>query len=178
MTTTRERALEAAVALVGEQGMRALTHARIDARAGLPSGSTSNSFRTRDALIEGLVTWIAEGERTDVPPYDRTDADAFIDALTHLVEVQTTDNALRTRARFTLFLGAPPEAAAPLRAQRALFEEWMASAATALGMRDPRAAARTLLACGSGLIMHRLTVDPGAPVRPVMERAVRGCLAA
>ena len=40
--TTKERSLEAAVALLGEEGIRALTHARIDARAELPAGSTSN----------------------------------------------------------------------------------------------------------------------------------------
>ena len=48
--TTRERALEAAVELLGSQGVRALSHARVDDRAGLPAGSTSNWFRTRRAL--------------------------------------------------------------------------------------------------------------------------------
>jgi DNA-binding transcriptional regulator YbjK len=175
--STRQRALDAAVSIVSEHGMRALTHARIDAAAGLPRGSTSNSFRTRSALIEGLIDWIAEGERTDLPAYDFADADSFISALTRLIEVQTTEHAERTKARFTLFLEADAAALAPLRAQRRRFEEWMASAAGALHMTDAPAAARTLLACGSGLVMHRLTVDPDVAVRPVVERAVRGCLA-
>ena len=66
--TTRNRALEAAVELLGAEGVRALTHARIDDRAGLPSGSTSNSFRTRRALLGGVVDWIAERERADFAP--------------------------------------------------------------------------------------------------------------
>ena len=47
--------MNAAVELVGGQGIRALTHARVDAQAGLPLGSTSNHFRTRAALVAGLV---------------------------------------------------------------------------------------------------------------------------
>jgi DNA-binding transcriptional regulator YbjK len=177
VTSTRDRALDAAVSLVGDGGMRALTHARVDAAAALPPGSASNWFRTRAALIAGVVTWIAEQERADFgavePP---ADAEAFIDLLTGMIEVQTTRHARRTRARFALFLDASPLAQTPLHDQRLGFERWMKSIAETLGMPDPAAAARTLLACGNGLVMHRLTVDPGAPVRPVVARAVRGCL--
>ncbi|MGV9194634.1 TetR/AcrR family transcriptional regulator [Microbacterium sp. MC2] len=174
MATTRERALDAAVEVVADGGMRALTHARVDARAGLPAGSTSNWFRTRDALVTGLVDWIAEQERADYRAGPPASVDAFIDALTRMIEVQTTHHAARTRARFCLFLDA--HSAPALRRQRVAFEQWLQGIATTLGMPDPPAAARTILACGSGLVMHRLTVDPGAPVRPSVERAVRGCL--
>lgn len=182
MAATRERALDAAVALVGEGGMRALTHARVDAAAGLAAGSTSNWFRTRAALVAGLIDWIAEQERSDLAatlgPDAPLDADGLIDAITRAVELQTGPQALRTRARLTLFLDASPLAQTPLHAQRATFEEGLRAVAHRLGMPDADAAARTLLACGNGLIMHRLTVAPGAPVRPVVERAVRGCLPA
>jgi len=176
VSAIRTRALEAAIQVVAEGGMRALTHARVDRRAGLPPGSTSNFFRTRAALIEGLADAIADAERSDFPAPDFAEADAFVDALTHVIEIQTVENAVRTKARLTLFLEAGADAAESLRAQRTRFEEWMEAVAVGLGMPDPRAAARTLLACGSGLVMHRLTVDPDAPVRPVVERAVRGCL--
>ena len=42
MTPTKVRVLEAAVELLGTEGLRSLTHARVDERAGLPKGSTSN----------------------------------------------------------------------------------------------------------------------------------------
>ncbi|MGW4580354.1 TetR/AcrR family transcriptional regulator [Rhodococcus aetherivorans] len=54
--------------LLGAEGVRALTHARVDTRAGLPPGSTSNWFRTRRALLGGIVDWIAERERADLDP--------------------------------------------------------------------------------------------------------------
>src|SRR5687768_14690292 len=104
---TRQRALEAAVELLGAEGVRALSHARVDERAGLPPGSTSNWFRTRRALLGGLVDWIAEHERADFDPAAMTAVtglDGLIESLCALVELQTGPFATRTRARFALFL--------------------------------------------------------------------------
>ena len=100
MATTKERALDAALALVGEQGIRALTHARVDERAGLPKGSTSNWFRTRDALLTGVAVWLAESERADfaaakIPPVD-TPAQ-LVDALCDMIWIETGRFAARTR---------------------------------------------------------------------------------
>jgi AcrR family transcriptional regulator len=58
MTPTKVRVLEAAVELLGTEGLRSLTHARVDERAGLPKGSTSNYFRTRAQLLIGVSDWI------------------------------------------------------------------------------------------------------------------------
>lgn len=180
MASVRERALNAGVELVGEGGVRALTHARVDERAGLPRGSTSNHFRTRAALMAGVIAWIAERERDDFGTFDgRVDSPAaLVDSFTLLVDLQTSQNAGRTRARYALFLEAVgrPALDAPLREQRALFEQWVSSLFVALDAPDPVAAARTLMACCEGLIMHRLTVDPDVPIRPVLARAVRGAL--
>ena len=180
MAMTRERALEAAVRLVGEQGVRALTHARVDAEAGLPKGSTSNWFRTRDALVAGVLVWIAEQERAELiaamePAHT---VDEVIDVFTRLIEDATGRQAVRTRARYALFLEttATPQAQPSMRAQRSLFEEWTRGRLAMLGATDPDAAARALLAFAAGLIVNRLTVAPDAPLRPTVEIAVHGCL--
>jgi DNA-binding transcriptional regulator YbjK len=50
--TERARVVaDAAIAVLGEEGSRALTHRAVDRRAGLPTGSTSNVARTRAALL-------------------------------------------------------------------------------------------------------------------------------
>jgi len=178
---TRTRALDAALDLVGEEGIRALTHARVDERAGLPRGSTSNWFRTRDALVAGVVTWLAEQERAD---FERTPApvietpDDFVEALSGMIAVETGPLAARTRARFAMFLeGAhSPEVLAPLLAQRAIFVEWTIDLLARIGAPSPAEAARTVMAAADGLVLHRVTVDPGAEIRPVIERAVRACM--
>lgn len=183
MTTTRERALDAAVELVGTQGIRALTHARVDEQAQLPRGSTSNHFRTRAALLSGVTAWIAEHEARDLGgaldrPFE--DLDGFIDMFSAAIELLTGPYAVRTRARYALFLeaGSDPALYAPLRIQREGIAAWTRSLLVQLGARHPDIALHAFMAFGDGLILHRLSVDPAAPIRPSVAVAVRGCLAA
>ena len=181
MPSTRTRALDAALTVVAENGIRALTHARVDERAGLPKGSTSNWFRTRAALVAGLVAFIAEGERADaanLPQLRVTTPEDLVDLLCALIETETGPEAPRTRVRMALSLEAAhdTELLAPLIRQRAIFLQWTASLLRDVGARHPDESARTLLACGNGLVFHRLTVDPEAQIRPVIERAVRACM--
>ncbi|SFI21064.1 MULTISPECIES: TetR/AcrR family transcriptional regulator [Microbacterium] len=179
MTDTRSRALDAAVALVGEQGIRALTHARVDERAGLPKGSTSNWFRTRHALVAGVTAWIAERERADFAAASGDaprDADELIDAFCAMVAAETGPFASRSRARYAMFLegAADPELLAPLLAQRAAFEVWMRALLAGIGITPDHDATRATMAGLEGLVLHRLTVDPHAEIRPVVTRIVRG----
>jgi AcrR family transcriptional regulator len=178
VAATRERALVAAVELLGVRGVRALTHARVDERAGLPPGSTSNWFRTRRALLEGVVDWMAERERADFDPATMptiTDVDELIDGLCAMTDAQAGPFAARTRARYALFLelAGDPDLAEPLRRQRREFERWTEQIVTDVGIPDPVPATRALMALADGLLLHRLTVDPDLDMRPAIERAVR-----
>jgi DNA-binding transcriptional regulator YbjK len=175
---TRERGLEAAVELLGAEGVRALTHARVDERAGLPAGSTSNWFRTRRALLGGVVDWIAERERADFDPAAMpaiTELDGLIEGLCVMAEVQTGPFAARTRARYALFLelSGDLELGEPLLRQRREFERWTERIVGDVGIAEPVPAARAIMALCDGLLLHRLTVDPGLDMRPAIERAVR-----
>ncbi|MCK0116056.1 TetR family transcriptional regulator [Isoptericola sp. CG 20/1183] len=174
---TRDRGLEAAVELLGAEGVRALTHARVDERAGLPPGSTSNWFRTRRALLGGVVDWIAERERADFAPAALAVSDVaeLAEGLCAMTEQQAGPFAVRTRARYALFLelADDPELGAPLRQQRRQFERWTEEMVRAVGIADPQPATRALMALCDGLLLHRLTVDPELDVRPAVERAVR-----
>ena len=179
---TRERALEEAVELLGAKGVRALTHARVDERAGLPPGSTSNWFRTRRALLAGVVDWIAERERADFDPSAGpaiAGVDGLIEGLCAVTELQTGPFATRTRARYALFLelADDPELGEPLRRQRREFERWTERIVIAVGIANPAPATRALMALGDGLLLHRLTVDPELDMRPAIERAVRALAA-
>jgi DNA-binding transcriptional regulator YbjK len=175
---TRERALEAAVELLGAQGVRALTHARVDARAGLPRGSTSNWFRTRRALLGGVVDWIAERERDDFDPAGMraiTGLDGLIESMCAMGDLRTGTFAARTRARYALFLelSGDPEFGERLRGQHRQFQRWTEQLVIAAGITDPVPATRALVALMDGLLLHRLTVDPVLDMRPAIERAVR-----
>ena len=181
--TTRERALEAAVELVGTQGIRALTHSRVDAQAGLPRGSTSNHFRTRAALLSGVTQWIADQETRDLGAIlarQFDDLEGFIDIYSSAIELLTGPYAVRTRARYALFLEAAsdPELFAPLHARREGMAAWSRSLLVALGAKHADTALHAFMAFSDGIVLHRLSVDPDAPVRESVAVAVRGCLAA
>lgn len=178
MATTRDRALAAAVEEVGEHGVRALTHARVDARAGLPRGSTSNWFRTRAALLSGVVEHLAQAERTMVPTPDVATPEGLVDLVCTMIELASGPQASRTRVRLALSLEVAHQAdlLTPLARERTAFVGWMSELAEGLGASSPDESARTLLACANGLLFHRLTVDPDLEIRPVVERCVRACL--
>lgn len=176
--TTRDRALDAAVELLGADGVRALTHARVDERAGLPPGSTSNWFRTRRALLAGVVDRVAEHERTDFDPAavpEISGVDELVEGLCAMTALQSGPYAARTRARYALFLEVVGDAelGEPLRRQRHEFERWTERLVTAVGIPDPVPATRALMALADGLLLHRLTVDPELDLRPAIDRAVR-----
>lgn len=176
--TTRERGLKAAVELLGAEGVRSLSHARVDERAGLAPGSTSNWFRTRRALLGGIVDWIAERERDDLDPGGMptiSGVEELIEGFCAMVDLQAGSFAARTRARYALFLelAGDPELGEPLRRQRLEFERWTEQIMVAVGIPDPAPSARALMALADGLLLHRLTVDPGLDMRPAVERAVR-----
>src|SRR6185312_13757698 len=51
---------DAGLAVLAREGSRGLTHRAIDEEADVPVGTASNYFRSRDALIAGLVDRIGE----------------------------------------------------------------------------------------------------------------------
>lgn len=176
MSSTRRRALDAAVTLIGTEGIRALTHGRVDAAAALPPGSTSNHFRTRAALVSGVIEWLATQERADAGLPDIGSADEFIDAVSRMIQLQSGPLAARTRARYALFLEADEDAVRPLREQRLGMEAWVRGILTSLGGDTAARHAAFVMATGDGLLLHRVTVDPDAPIREVITHAVHAAL--
>lgn len=124
---------------------------------------------------------MAEREMGDLAPgFDAATAsfDDVVDAMCALIEAQATTSRSRTVARYALFLESvnDDELRRPLVENRRRFEQWTASMMAALGAPDPDTAARTLMASSDGLILHRVTVDSGAALRPTVAMVLRACL--
>jgi DNA-binding transcriptional regulator YbjK len=51
----RTEILDAAISILADTGVGGLTHRQVDARAGVPAGTTSNYCRTRQALLESTA---------------------------------------------------------------------------------------------------------------------------
>lgn len=179
MTTTREQLVGAAIELLGSEGLRSLTHRRVDRRAGLPEGSASNHFRTRAALLEGVIDGIVAGEMAELRSALRpADAEALIEAVAGLVELVTGPQRVTTTARHVLFLEAAHDAGlrSRLAADRRGYAAAVRGALDHLGAPDPAAAAEALMALCEGLILHRIARHDASDPRPAIAVAVRGAL--
>lgn len=179
MSSTRARILAAAIELLGTEGARALTHRRVDERAGLPEGSTSNHFRTRAALLDGVVDGIVATEMQGVLALHPATSDVLVETLARLVEAVTGPARVLTSARHVLFLEAAhdEQLRATLSASRVGYVTATVAALRELGAADPDVAAEALMALCEGLILHRIARHDASDPRPAIAVAVRGAFA-
>ncbi|MUL43692.1 hypothetical protein FZ103_21425 [Streptomonospora sp. PA3] len=165
-TSRRRRAADAAIEIVADEGLRGLTHRAVDARAGLPAGSTSSCFRTRLALLRGVLDRIVELDEADLERMPTTGWDvgspehreALVDLLVELLAYWLGPARARTRARLELYLDAArrPELTEALRAANRRFLDRAAVAMRASETPAPEAAARLLLVQLDGVLYDAL----------------------
>ena len=180
MAATRTRALDAAIDLVGREGLRGLTHARVDERAGLPKGSTSNYFRTRAALLAGVVDWLAEREISELsPPTPPGSATELVNALAGYIEYATGPTRTLTTARLVLFMEASHNASlrSAVSRGRTNMQSWIAPILAQLGAKAPHVGAEAVMACGEGIILHRVARGDDTDPRPTLDLVVKAALA-
>jgi AcrR family transcriptional regulator len=181
MTPTRQRALDAAIELLGTEGLRSLTHAKIDAKAGLPKGSTSNYFRTRDALTVGVVEWMAQRELAEMrPPVSPRTPDEMVELLAGMLDYTTGPNRTLTAARIALFseAGHDPRVRAAVARGHDLMKQWATGVLLGLGAADPDTAAEVLIGMSEGFILHRIARGVTTDQRPAFRLAIRAILPA
>ena len=167
-----DRLLDAAIQVVGTDGIRALTHRAVDAAARLPTGSASNLFRTRQALLRAMVvrmidTEIAGWSRlvADLDDTSPTTPDALAATLAAMVENLTGPLRTLTVARYSLFMEAARDTSLQAemgRGARRVAEighEWL----TAAGSRDPDTHTALVMAHLDGLVVHRLAFPDTPP---------------
>ncbi|NUO60658.1 MAG: TetR family transcriptional regulator [Hamadaea sp.] len=180
MTSTRQRALDAAIELVGTEGLRSLTHAKVDARAGLPKGSTSNYFRTRDALTVGLVEWMAQKELAELtPPFSPRTGDDLVELLAGLLDFTTGPNRTLTAARLALFSEAAhdDQVRAAVSRGHQMMRVWAESVLADLGAPDPVTGASALISMCEGMILHRIARGANDDPRPMLRLVTSAVLA-
>ncbi|GAB1509041.1 TetR/AcrR family transcriptional regulator [Actinophytocola sp. KF-1] len=163
MADRRTVIADAAIATLAREGMRGFTHRAVDRAAGLPEGSTSYYFRTREALMFAALARMAELDAADVGDIPARGATADLDTLTDLVTgfVRTwlTTGRERTLARYELTLESTrrPELRAKMVEHGSRFRVMAETTIAAAGASDPERRGRTLVAYLDGLAMHHLT---------------------
>ncbi|MEI6793233.1 MAG: TetR/AcrR family transcriptional regulator [Actinomycetes bacterium] len=163
-TTPRgDQITDAALVVLAESGGRGLTHRAVDSEAGLPQGSTSNLFRTRDALVVATLdrhvereTEILNAVRESAPTDSTTVAVAaslFSESLTQLA---SPPNDTLTAARFELYceVRRRTELRARLAVVRSGYVALTGKVLERCGIEDSAANATAVLA-----MLEGLTVD-------------------
>ncbi|MFD4432517.1 TetR/AcrR family transcriptional regulator, partial [Nocardia sp. NPDC058497] len=104
---------DAAIEVIGEHGLRGLTHRAVELHAGLPSGTCSYHFPTRHALLTAVVDRIADLERADIERNSDgqlspdMDPAVLIDGATTTLAHWLGPARARSRARLLLELDPP-----------------------------------------------------------------------
>ncbi len=183
VTTRSEQLLDAAIEVLGTRGARQLTHRAVDAAAGVPAGSTSNYFRTRDALVEAVVGRLVERDRADwsglagaPAPTGRA---AFARLLGRSLHAAATTDRTRTLARYALFLeaGVRPELREPLAAATGGLAAWGAQWLRELGSTRPERDSRLILEYMDGVLLHQIAApDPRFDPVPALRRLLDALL--
>src|SRR5690349_14842216 len=101
----RNQILDAAIDILCDEGVGGLTHRQVDSRAGIPAGTTSNYFRTRQTLLEATAARTVDLHWQRVELLQSSIGPLSRDALQALlVQMLSPDEHMRrvTLARFEL----------------------------------------------------------------------------
>ena len=185
----RAEIADAAIATLARDGMRGLTHRAVDRAAGLPEGSASYYFRTRQALLQATVERLAELDTSDM--LDSTgmlpstglaalpglDLDTFVDAAAGIVDSWLTTGRERQLARYELALEATrrPELRHALVTAGAAIRAMVAGQIAAAGVRQPDRRAADFVAFLDGLLFDQIA---GAGARKLTSDDLRGAIRA
>jgi DNA-binding transcriptional regulator YbjK len=166
---------DAAIATLARDGMRGLTHRAVDRTAGLPEGSASYYYRTRQALLQATVERLAELDAAEAPALPQHDLEAFARATAELVQSWLTTGRQRQLARYELALEATrrPELRTVLVAAGAGLRAMIAERFAAAGLPEPQDRAEDFAALLDGLIFGQIT---GAGTRQLAAAGLRAAV--
>jgi DNA-binding transcriptional regulator YbjK len=173
LSPRRRQLLDAALHVIADEGLRGLTHRAVDRRAGLPEGSCSAYWRTRNALQAALTEYVAASLLADVDRLTEQisvcaedDEQAAVSATLELF-LRWLDQRELLVARLELTMAATrdDELAQLLADHRARLIEIVESIMTATGKDHGAARAEALVASYDGILLSAL-LQP-APARPM-----------
>ena len=161
----RGRLLDAALSIVGSEGLRALTHRRIEDEAGLARGSARYHLGTNDQIIAATLEHaVLRDSRMNEAVLAKVGFEALAGSTTSFPEILAAlvsaflENPGALRARYELLLEATrrPSLEAEAQRWRAHFVSAAELALTAAGQADPHTFAVLLVACIDGLVLDAL----------------------
>lgn len=105
--------MDAAIRLLARQGVAGLTHRRVDDEAQLPTGTASNYFRSREALLLGAAERLAETRLSALNMWEAPPTASCSDSaqlLTHVIGRALHEAAIVHRDQYLAMLELQLEA--------------------------------------------------------------------
>lgn len=180
----RTQLADAAVDLLVDAGVHGVTHRAVDRRAGLPDGTASNYFRSREALLLAVVRRVGQSHRADMAaaapgdpsaPWPDRAADLIADSLIRAA----TERRRHYLAMFELRLESlrRPALAAEIDALMDGTALFTAEHHATHGLPIPPAAIPTMMILYGGALFALVTAPPEAAtpdrVHPLAAAIVR-----
>jgi AcrR family transcriptional regulator len=159
--------LDGAIRILGERGVRAVTHRAVDAEAGVGTGSTANYFPTREALFAAIVERFVERERQNfeelaITVVPTTPAELGR-ALGRFVRDGTEQHRTLTLCRCALLVESAnnPELRERMAITGARVSAWFIAWLRLIGSSDPDHHMHVVGNYLTGLALHQLAIpDP------------------
>jgi len=158
----RTHIADVTIGTIAREGMRGLTHRAVDRAAGLPEGSTSYYFRTREALLFAALARMAELDTADIGELPDIRGPADLDLLSGLLakimRAWLTTGRDRTLARYELSLEATrrPALRAKMTEYGASFRKLTETMLVAAGVPEPRRRAQAFDSFIDGVLFHQI----------------------
>lgn len=166
------RIARSAIGVIAEQGIEALTHRKVAAAAGVPLGSTTYYFASRDDLIAAALAEAADRSVAALRTWDAglPDGVDLVQALADFVVASITEQREHTVAEYHLYAVAMHRP--HLRKAAA---DWDAALAEVFIGRTDEVTGQLIATLTCGLLMQAVLSDQ-APPRPelvaLFERAL------
>ncbi|KZS84344.1 TetR/AcrR family transcriptional regulator [Mycobacterium persicum] len=176
----RAQILDVAIGILAEEGIGELTHRQVDERAGLPAGTTSNYFRTRQALLEATAARTVDLHWQRVAALQTAVGSLARDGVKALLTRMLADPDERARrytlARFELFMEGTrrPELQPFLKDLQAAAVKSATLILEAAGFTPTPEQMDELSRLLNGYLFSNLTIPGGAPnPAGVVDRLLR-----
>lgn len=173
--------LTAAISVVAASGVRGLTHRAVDLEGSLPSGTTSNYFRSRQALTAGTFERLGEimaGIIAGVGQIEVTNEEELINTLGTSIGMSLGPGRMIAGALSAMFTEASIDESLHETVVKTnqLWWDAIENLLRAAGItKDVEQRARYLLSYGNGLVVDQLALrDPDFDPVMAMRAGVRG----
>jgi len=177
----RQLLLQTTLRLIADEGIDAVSHRSVAQAAGVPLGSTTYWFASRQDMLREALEDFARleieslRERLGAVLGRRLSRKRLVDEFTDLLVAQLGDDRWRTVAQYAFLNEAArqPELEPVCREWTAAWQEALEEVFVSLSALDPALEARMFLAMLDGLLLEQLATPDENPRENVIHPALR-----